>query len=227
MYLPSALGLADRRTRFLFSFPVDAKGKGSEEWLNCFQSTRCQKVYATLGRIMFHRVRTAAGVLVGNFWKIQLQDLSSFLYANKRCSSMAPHGVFFLVLERFCSSSLEQPSSSLKPLSSSLLAGSLPRCVTFLVSTVLPCWSMVEGASSRIGSASLAVDRIVPLDESRDEVCRLKPVKRNECCCNGLIVKSSIFPTWPILLMSWATWLKETPRPSRPSRITAVKEQQR
>jgi hypothetical protein len=99
MYLPSALGLADKRTRFLFSFPVDAKGKGSEEWLNCFQSTCCQKIYATLGRIMFHCVRTTAGVLVGNFWKIQLQDLSSFLYASKRCSSRGFYGTFNLAPE--------------------------------------------------------------------------------------------------------------------------------
>lgn len=83
---------------------------------------------------------------------------------------------------------------------------------------------MVEDALSRIGSAS-AVGKIVPL-ESRDEVCRLKPVMRNECLCNGLIVKSSIFLKWPIPSMSLATYLNETPCPSQPSWTTAVKEQQ-
>jgi len=135
---------------------------------------------------MFPRVRIVGRVLPGNLPMIHSQDLSSFLYAGKRCWSMASHGAFFLVLERFCSSALEQPSSSRKPLSSSLLAGPLPCCVTVLLSTALPCWSIVEGTSSRIGSASAAIDRIVPLDESRDEVCRSKPAKRNECCCNHL-----------------------------------------
>jgi hypothetical protein len=106
--------------------------------------------------------------------KIHSQDLPSFMYASKRCSSMSSHEIFFLVLERFCSSSLEQPSSSLlrsgslwlKPPLSSLLASPLPRCVIVLVSTALSYWSIVEDGSSRIGSAFAAVDRIVPLDES-------------------------------------------------------------
>jgi hypothetical protein len=84
---------------------------------------------------------------------------------------------------------------------------------------------MVEGASLGIGFASAAVDRIIPLDESWDEVYRLKPFTRKEFCCNGLIVKSSIFPIWPMLLMSYASWLKETPRSSQLSWTTAVKEQ--
>ena len=170
--------------------------------MNCFQSTCCQKVYATLGRIMFQRVRMAGRVLPGNLRKIHSQGLPSFLYASKRYSSTSSYGIFFLVLECFCSSSLEQPSSSLlgsgslslKPPSLLLLASSLPRCVIVLVSTALAYWSIVADGLSRIGFASAAVDRIVPLNESRDEGCRLKPVKRNECCCNGLIVRSSIFP---------------------------------
>ena len=113
---------------------------------------------------------------------------------------MGPHG-------QPSSSLLKSGSLSLKPLSS-WLEGSLLRCVTVLVSTALPCWSMVKGASSGIGSASAAVDRIVLLDESWDEVCWLKPVTTNECCCSGLIVKSSIFPKRPMLLMSWASWLQ-------------------
>ena len=46
---------------------------------------------------MFQRVRTAGRVLPGNLRKIQLQDLPSFLYASKRCSSMGSHGIFILV----------------------------------------------------------------------------------------------------------------------------------
>jgi len=132
------------------------------------------EAYSPLGRTMFQHIYIAGRVLPGNLWKIQSQGLPSFLYASKHCLSRSNHGIFFLVLESFCSSSLEQPSSSLlgleplslKPLSSSLLAGSLPRCVTVPVLMALPCWSMVEDGSSRIGSASTAVDRIIPLDES-------------------------------------------------------------
>jgi hypothetical protein len=91
--------------------PVDTKGQVGPE-VKLILST-WEESYSTLGRIMFHRVRTAAGVLVENFWKIHLQGLPSFLYASKRCSSMSSHGIFFLVLERFCSSLLEQLSSSL------------------------------------------------------------------------------------------------------------------
>jgi hypothetical protein len=42
--------------------------------------------------------------------------------------------------------------------------------------------------------APAVVDTVVLLDESGDEVYRLKPVKRNECCSIGLMVKSTIFP---------------------------------
>ena len=148
-------------------------------------------------------------------------------------SSTGSHGIFTSVLKPWLSllehrslSLLRSGSLSLKSLSSSLLTGSLPRCVIVPVLMALPCWRMVEDGSSRIGSASAAVDRIVPLDVSWDEGCRLKPVTRKEFCCNGLIVKSSIFPTWPMLLMSCASWLKETPRSSQLSWTTAVKEQQ-
>jgi hypothetical protein len=180
---------------------------------------------------MFQRVRIAGRVLPGNLPKIHSQDLPSFLYASKRCSSRSDHRLCLLVLERPFSSSLENPSSSLlrsgslsvRPPSSSMLDGSLPRRATVPVSTALLCWGRIRVASLWIGSASAAADRVVPLDESWDEVCRLKPVKRNEYCSIGLIVKSSIFPTWPMLSMSLASWPKETPHPSQPSRITAVR----
>ena len=58
----------------------------------------------------------------------------------------------------------------LNPSPLSLLAGSLPRYATVLVSTALPYWSIVEGASLGIRFASAAIDRIIPLDESWDEV---------------------------------------------------------
>lgn len=48
---------------------------------------------------MFQRVRTAAEVLAGNLPNIHFQDLSSFLYTNKRCSPNSDHGLCFLVLE--------------------------------------------------------------------------------------------------------------------------------
>jgi hypothetical protein len=63
---------------------------------------------------MIQHVRAAAGALVGNLWKIQFQDWSSFLCASKHYSSMASYGIFFFVLERSCSSSLEHPSPSLE-----------------------------------------------------------------------------------------------------------------
>jgi hypothetical protein len=106
----------------------------------------------------------------------------------------------------------------------SLLDGWLPSNGRAPTSTALLWWSVVEGASSKPRLASTVGDKIMPL-ESRDKVCRLKPVKRNECCSISLILKLLIFPTWPILLISWASWLNETPPPSRPSQITTVKEQ--
>lgn len=48
---------------------------------------------------MFQRVRTAAEVLAENLSNIHFQDLSSFSYNNKRCSSNSDHGLCFLVLE--------------------------------------------------------------------------------------------------------------------------------
>jgi hypothetical protein len=47
---------------------------------------------------MFQRVRTAGWVLPGNLPKIHTQDLSSFLYASKRCSSRFNHRLCLLVL---------------------------------------------------------------------------------------------------------------------------------
>ncbi len=168
------------------------------------------EVYSTQYRIMFQRVRTAGRVLVGNFWKIYFQGLPCFLYASKRCLSNSSYGIFFLVLERSCSSSLEHPSSSLlgpgslslRPLSS-LEAPVIPRNATAL--RALPCWSRARVASLWIECASAAVDRVVPLDERPGEAGRLKPVTRNDCCSSGLIVKSSIFPTWPMLSISRAS----------------------
>lgn len=58
-----------------------------------------EEAHLTLRCTMVQRVRTAAGVLPGNLPKIQSQDLSSFLYASKRCSSTGSHGIFILVLE--------------------------------------------------------------------------------------------------------------------------------
>jgi hypothetical protein len=57
--------------------------------------------------------------------------------------------------------------------------------------------------------------------------CWLKLVTRNECYSSGLMVKSSIFPTWPMPAMTLTTWLKETPRsapavPHHSSEGTAV-----
>jgi hypothetical protein len=76
---------------------------------------------------MFQRVRIAGRVLPGNLPKIHSQDLPSFLYASKRCSSRSDHRLCLLVLERPCS--VKHPSSSLRdsgslslnPPSSSLL----------------------------------------------------------------------------------------------------------
>jgi hypothetical protein len=84
---------------------------------------------------------------------------------------------------------VDSGSLSLKPPSSSPLGGSLLRDARALASTALPSWGRIGVASLWIGPASAAVDRVVPLDEGWNDVCRLKPVKRNECCCNGLIIK--------------------------------------
>jgi hypothetical protein len=182
---------------------------------------------------MVQRVHTAAGVLPGNFLKIHFQGLPSFFHASKRCSSRTPHGIFILVLERPSPPSLEHPSSSLlrsgslslKPPSSSPLDGSLPRDVRAPVSTALPSLGRVRVASTWSRSASVVVDRVVLLNEGRDDTCRLKPLKRYKCCLIGLIVKSSIVPTWPVFAMSRASWTRETPHPSQPSQIVAVKEE--
>jgi hypothetical protein len=192
------------------------------------------EAYSPLGRSIFQRVRIAGRVLPGNLPKIHSQDLSSFLYASKRCSSRSDHRLCLLMRERPGSSSLEYPSSSLlrsrslslNPPSSSRLDSLLLCEITALASTALPGWGRIRVASLWVGLASAAADAVIPLDGSRDGVCPLKPVKRKECCCSGLIVKSSIFPTWPMLSMSRVSWLKGAPRPSELSRATAVKGQQ-
>jgi hypothetical protein len=142
-----------------------------------------EEAYLTLCCTMVQRVRTAAGVLPGNFLKVQSQDLSSFLYASKRCSSTGSHGIFILVLEpcffllEYALSSLLRSGSLLhKLLSSSLLDGSLSSDGRAPALTALLYWSVVKGASSKTRLASTVGDKIVLL-ESRDEVCRLKPVK--------------------------------------------------
>lgn len=149
------------------------RDKGSEESLNRFLSTCRQEVYSTLGRIMFQRVRTAGRVLPGNLPKIHSQDLPSFLYASKRCSSRSDHRLCLLVVERPCSASLKHPSSSLldsgslslKPPSSLLFENSLLRDARAPASTTLPSWGRVRVASTWLRPASAAVDRVAPPNE--------------------------------------------------------------
>jgi hypothetical protein len=57
---------------------------------------------------------TVAGVLPRNLLKIQSQDLPSVLYASKRCSSTASHGIFILVLKPYLSSPEHRSSSLLR-----------------------------------------------------------------------------------------------------------------
>jgi hypothetical protein len=144
----------------------------------------CEKAYSPLACTMFKRVRTAGWLLLGNCRKIHFHNLPSFLYASKRCSSTGSHGIFilmlepcFFLLEHTSSSLLRSGSLSLKPLSSSLLDGSLSSDSRAPAPTALLCWSVVEGALSKTQFASTVGDKIVPL-ESGDEVCRLKPVKK-------------------------------------------------
>jgi hypothetical protein len=190
-----------------------------------------EEVYSPLGRIIFQRIHIAGRVLPGNLRKIHSQDLSSFLYASKRCSSRSDHRLYLLVLERPCSPSLEHSSSLLldseslllNPPSSLLLDGSL--CNTRApVSTALPSWGRVYIVFLWIQPTS-AVDTVPPPDKDWDEIYRLRPVIRSEYYSIGLILKSVIFPIWPILAISRATWPKETPRSVPPFRISAVKEQ--
>jgi hypothetical protein len=82
--------------------------------LSCCLSTCRRELILTLRCTMVQRVRTAAGVLPGNFLKIQSQGLPSVLYTSKRCSSIGSLGGYLLLHERPCfSASLEYPSSSL------------------------------------------------------------------------------------------------------------------
>jgi hypothetical protein len=51
-------------------------------------------------------------------------------------------------------------------------------------------------------------------------------VKRNESGCSGLLVKSSSFPTYPILSISQASLLQGISRPSHLSLTAGVKRQE-
>ena len=162
--------------------------------------------------------------------KIHFQDWPSFFHARKRSSSKRSHLSFILVLERPGLSSLENPSPlffeclslslSIGPLLLSRLDGLLLRGATALDLTSLPDWGAIHMASI-LGLAFAVTDAVIPVDKSPSE-CRLKPDKRNKFCCTILIVKSSIYPIWPMSLISWVNWLKEKPFP--PSRITTTKE---
>ena len=137
---------------------------------------------------MFQRVQIVGRVLPGNLPKIQSQDLPSFLYASKCCSSRSDHQLCLLVLECPYLALFKHPSLSLldsgllllKPPSSSLLDSSLLHDARALASMALPFWGQVHVASTWLRPAPTAVDRVAPPNEGWDEVCQLKPVKRNE-----------------------------------------------
>jgi hypothetical protein len=125
---------------------ADAKGQVGTQSLNCWLSTCASgqdhvPAHASCGR-----------VLPRNLPKIHSQNLPSFLYASKRCSSRSDHRLCLLVLECSCLSLLEHlPSSllrsgwlSLKPPSSSLLDGLLPCDTRATASTALPCWGWIQ-----------------------------------------------------------------------------------
>jgi hypothetical protein len=83
-----------------FSFTVDAKGKGSEEELNCFQSRCCQKSLCNFG--LYH-VPARSYCSLSSAWELledPLPRLVSFLYAGKRRPSRSDHWLCLLVLER-------------------------------------------------------------------------------------------------------------------------------
>src|ERR1700743_1739113 len=92
--------------------PADAKGQVGIE-LELLPVHLQEESYSPRGRTIFQRVRIAGRVLPGNLSKIHSQDLPSFLYASKRCSSRSDHRLCLLVLECPCSASLKHPSSSL------------------------------------------------------------------------------------------------------------------
>lgn len=149
------------------------RDKGSEVLLNRFPSTCRQEVYLTLGCIMFQCVCTAGRVLPGNLPKIHSQDLPSFLYASKHCSSRSDHRLCLLVVQRICSASLKHSSLSLldsgslslKPSLSSLFENSLLRDARAPASTALPSWDQVRVALTWLWPASAAVDRVAPPNE--------------------------------------------------------------
>jgi hypothetical protein len=169
---------------------------------------------------MFQRIRIAGRVLPGNLWKIHSQDLPSFLYTSKRCSSRSNYRLCLLVLERPYSPLLEHPLTSLldsESLLLKLLSLLLLDCLLLCdarapVLTALSSWGRVYIVLTWLWHAPVVVNKVVLLNVGCNDICRLKPVKRYEYCSIGLIVKSIIFPTWPVLIISQTTWLKETPR---------------
>ena len=121
-------------------------------------------------------MRTAGQVLPGSLPKIHSQDLPSFLYASKRCSSKSDHRLCLLVLERPCSASLESPlsllksgSPSLESSSSSPLDGSTSACTEAPMPTKQLAPSLVQerpGLSThhRIAGSPVELRRIAHLD---------------------------------------------------------------
>src|SRR5450432_2981750 len=77
-----------------------------------------EEVYSALARTICQRVRTAPGVPPRNLLKIQLQDMPSSLYASKAYLCSGNCALCFVVLERPCSSSVNDPSSLLLRLGS-------------------------------------------------------------------------------------------------------------
>jgi len=167
--------------------PAEAKEQARTQCLSCRLSTCWSLLASRPDHVPAHQV------LPGNLPKIHSQDLPSFLYASKRYSSRPNHRPCLLVLERPCSASLEHLSSSL--LDSESL--SLKLSLSLLLNNLL-----LRVASTLSRPASTVVDRVVPPNEGRDEVYRLKPVKRNKCYSTSLMVKTLIFPTWPMLSIS-------------------------
>ncbi len=161
---------------------------------------------------------TAAEVLSENLQKIQLQDLTSFLYVNKSCWSSSDHQLCFFVLEHpqsfsfkhLSSALLESELLSLKSLSSLLLDSSLTCNSRVSTSTALSFRAQICVTSLCIKFVFRTADTVIALDESWGKVWQLKQITRNEFCSIDLIVKSLIFLTWLMLLTSQTSWLKET-----------------
>jgi hypothetical protein len=56
----------------------------------------------------------SSNLLFGNFLKIYFQAFHSSLYSRKHCSPISSHGIYFHVLERCCSSSLQESTYTLR-----------------------------------------------------------------------------------------------------------------